>query len=200
MINVIAQKVPIRTVVCTDCAGGIGSKDGTIPWHNEKNDLVKTDLKAFKYLTYRSICVVGRETYETMKEIPSVKSGRFFFVLTSDPKNFVGEYTNAKPFNGNVFDAIESVYETFFIQSDQIYFEGGISIIGGKSVYDPIFNPMNRFLTKNIDIYRGWLSNDYDCDVKFSLNQVAEMHDRNEERLIHERQGEDEYMLLKYSY
>ena len=125
----------IHLIWAQDNNGGIG-KNGKLPWH------IPEDLKNFKKLTFNSIIVMGRKTWESLpiKPLP----GRRNIVISSRSVKNVECYHSIKKCVDVL--CLENVKEIF--------------VIGGGQIYNHFFHRANElhitFIneeTKGIDTY-----------------------------------------------
>lgn len=76
------QNTPVAHVVAVDLDGNIG-KNNTIPWRS------KADLKHFKELTVNKVCIMGRNTFQSL---PKPLKDRTVIVVTNQTQSEVAEY------------------------------------------------------------------------------------------------------------
>jgi dihydrofolate reductase len=132
----------MKLIACCDIKGGF-AKDKQIPWLKE--DFSKLDLKRFKELTNGQCVVMGRNTYNEIASLRTIKDSvlpnRECYVITSDPDN-----------------ACEGA--TTILTLDDIQTDKEIFIIGGGKLYS---NTIKHCDT----VYLTVINRDYECDQFF---------------------------------
>lgn len=112
----------IAVIACIDNAGGF-AKEQKIPWLD--NPVSKIDLKHFKETTKDSIIIMGRNTYNEIAGLRTIKTNilpdRQSYVITSDINN---ECAGAITI-GSIQEVIDSTdKDIFIIGGYQLFVEG----------------------------------------------------------------------------
>lgn len=131
--------------------GGIGL-NGSLPWSN-----IKDDLNLFRTRTMDSIMIVGRKTFQTIKDIKL--STRKIIVVGQDYKSLE--------------EAISEAHKECIILPKKIF------IIGGKSIYDQIFEKYNHLIDK---IFLTHMKDDFVCDTFVNVDFITDKKYIIEER------------------
>lgn len=122
--------------------GVIGNR-GMIPWH------IPEDLMRFKHITLNNIIIMGRKTFESFPNGPL--KDRIHIVLTRGKEKTIGQnifFVNQE----NLLNILKSLEK-----SRKIF------VIGGKEIYDLLFDFCNTFHITLIE-------NEPDGDVFFSYS------------------------------
>lgn len=149
-------------VAVTPFKNGIGL-NGTLPWSN-----MKDDLNLFRTRTMDSIMIVGRKTFETMTTLQL--STRKMIVVGKDHKSLE-----------------EALHEAL---KESIIFYKKIFIIGGKTIYDQIFDKYNHLIDR---IYLTQMKDNYICDTFLNIDNNFPEDTRY---LQEERQEFDKFTAL----
>ena len=122
------SSIPVQMIVASTEQGGIGL-DGKLPWpHNAK------DFKHFRDVTKGSVVVMGRRTYQEIKELKDARGsksvellpGRTSVVVSTSLENFTNDEIVVEK---SPRAAVECNYD-----------EGrNLFIIGGKTLYTELF-------------------------------------------------------------
>jgi dihydrofolate reductase len=112
---------------------GVIGKNNTIPWH------VPEDLIRFKHMTMGNIIVMGRKTFESFPNGPL--KNRMHVVLTRKP--IQSTIPNV------VFISVDKLRETVepYKHTKKIF------VIGGKEIYDLLFDYCDIFHITLVDTY-----------------------------------------------
>lgn len=144
--------VELSAVVAVDNEGGIGKNDG-IPWKSTE------DMKHFKDFTNGKVCVMGRNTFESIHKFkkPDTKEllpGRPCVVLASNPVKH--SYSNV--ISMNLVDQLK-----------ELTLEGHLGkkvcIIGGSSLYNMFWPYYDLVSITEIDA-------EYQCDTFVNVNRL----------------------------
>ena len=148
----------IEIIVAVDQAGGF-AKDGKIPWNSS------TDLKHFKETTKGHICIMGRKTYEDMREmrkardrakgikrtlIKEILPERESFVLSRKPK-YKAPGAKVMP---NLRETVQSIPEDD---------ERRIFVLGGEKLFIEAIQWASKV---HITLMRDY----YNCDRFFPVH------------------------------
>lgn len=121
---------------------GIGI-NGHLPWH------FSHDLKLFRTLTFGHIVIMGRSTYESVKDNSQFFESRIAVVISKTlPKNTPGVF---------VFESIEEALLCFESDSRNIF------IIGGAKLLDEGIRYCNR-------VYISLVNSEWTCDTFLNFN------------------------------
>ena len=138
----------IKAILAVDDKGGV-SKKGSMPWpHNQK------DLNWFKKNTINQVVIMGRTTWDDLKEKKPLPSRINALVTSQESKKFPGADIYIK---GDLEEGIKNIKETY---PKLTYW-----IIGGPNLVNQLFCLINEFyLTK---IY-----GDFNCDTFLDLTKI----------------------------
>lgn len=142
-------------VFCSDKCGGI-SKDNNIPWKINEDSQYFRDLINKTYSNKKNIFIMGRKTYEQMKNL--IKDN-IELVITKQNINNINTVNN--------LDDIDS-YVNNLINTNNIY---NVFVLGGTSIYNYFFDNYSKF---NMTIYWNLINKDYKCD-NFINNHIYEI-------------------------
>ena len=142
-----------------DSEHGIFKKEDSgiknIPWN------LPEDLTFFKTVTYNSVIIMGNNTFKTLNNKPL--PGRINIVITTNSH----EMNKNNLLFSNSLDSAIILAQSIKTKNDLIY------IIGGKSVYDQIFEKFSFLLNH---VYVTHVIGDYHCDkhvyFKSPLKQI----------------------------
>lgn len=164
----------VGAIVAIDEKNGY-SKNGAIPWY------YKEDFQWFSYVTRENICIMGRGTYEFIKQRlggdqtkEDILPGRTSFVLSSTMKEVANAYVVK-----SVDDIVNKVAN--FQDNRQIWF------IGGENVYR-----VGLSLCSIVHVTR--IHRDFQCDKFFPLEQVTSKFD-----LIYSDDSHNDFTFETYS-
>ena len=155
----------IHLIWAQDNNGGIG-KDGKLPWH------IPEDLKNFKKLTFNSIIVMGRKTWESLPIRPLSK--RRNIVLSRKEVPDIEYYTSIKEciekLNDDDIEKLfviggSTVYRNFIHRADELHITKVDEMIDGIDTYFPVtmleikneFEKINEIKLNNKAIYTHWV-------------------------------------------
>lgn len=127
----------IQLVIACDSKNGI-AKNGVLPW--PKNVM---DLKRFKFLTLKTIVVMGKNTWDAV-DMPSPLPNRENIVVTSSDDDTISKYSMT-------IEDVKDFLDT--IPKNKI-----VSIIGGAKLVSTLIDYVDT-------IYLTQFHYDYDCDV-----------------------------------
>ena len=134
-------------VFCTDSKGGI-SRDNSIPWKIQEDSQYFRDLINIKPTGFKNIYIMGRKTYEQMKEL--IKDN-IVIIITSQTilTNNIITATNLNIIPDIVKNIIENnnIYKTF--------------VLGGSNVYNYFFK---HYYKHKLVIYWNLINYNYSCD------------------------------------
>ena len=137
----------ITLIAAMDDNCGIG-KDGKLPWNN------KEDLQHFKEYTEGKVCVMGRNTWDSLpvKPLP----GRYNWVLTESggTKELIAMVDSNDNFMCSDMDYLLDMIRYKCINTDEL------CIIGGASIYQ-------QFLPHATHMVLTHINGEYDCDTLF---------------------------------
>lgn len=149
----------ISIIVAVDQNGGF-AKNGNIPWLNEP--FAKVDFKHFQKVTKKSVCIMGRRTYENMVKIQTSKNkkigksilpGRQCYVLSRNSKY--------KAKGAIVMPELRAVFDDLKKDDNR-----NIFILGGEKLFIQI-------LPTTTTVYMTIINNDYNCDKLFQLDYLT---------------------------
>ena len=141
---------PLNIIVALDNKGGFG-KDGKLPW------FFKDDFNHFKKITDGHHCIMGRATYEEIKDKKKGKiekdilPGRTCWVLSKEENVEFEGATHAK----SLMEAIQQIPD-----SDTIF------VIGGEKLFI-------QALARTDYIYVTLIDKDYKCDKFFPIQVLT---------------------------
>lgn len=162
----------IKIIVAVDSAWGFG-KDGKIPWSN------KNDMKHFKEQTSNSVCIMGRKTYQDIKNYrKSLDNG-----ILPNRKNILISSTIKNP------DGCDAVYVNLndaIEYSKESYPTRDIFIIGGASLYAEALNLVDEVIIT-------FITGTYDCDKFFDMFNLLRYFE------ISEVNSENNLKIVKYT-
>ena len=140
----------ISLIAAVDSDGGIG-KDGKIPWKCPE------DMRFFKTMTQKKMCMIGKSTYENLPDV--AKLNRSWVRFTHDPFSPFESELNEEVFN-NFKLVINDEFVDPSFQSYSNSFE--VMLCGGAKIY-------KEFLDRDfIDrMYITKIPGYYDCDTFF---------------------------------
>ncbi len=134
----------ISHIVCVDSEFGIG-KDGDLPWQN------KEEMRLFRTLTTGHVVVMGRKTWESLREVETGDGGKA--KMLKGRTNVVVSSTLSDQTGVTVCDSLQAALNPEApYPSDQLF------IIGGEQLYRSSL-PSADFL------YISYLPDAYDCDT-----------------------------------
>ena len=114
-----------------------------LPW------FISKEMEFFKYTTQNSICVMGRETFSSLKK---PLKDRINIVLTNNSSYAYDQWHKYKLDNLFFYSKQPIGQLLFDFQSFQIYYKKPIFIIGGAQIYT-LFEPyISRWYISRIDI------------------------------------------------
>jgi dihydrofolate reductase len=144
---------PMAIIVAVDEVGGFG-KDGKIPWH------FKEDFEHFKQTTMGHPCIMGRKTYEDMRnykadvpdeEIKEILPGRQSFVITRNDN-----------FSAPGATVVGSIRQAVYQLDDNVT----AFVLGGEKLFIEALSWVDT-------IYMTVVNGDYQCDKFFPVNYVV---------------------------
>lgn len=147
----------ITIIVAFDKIFNIG-KNNSIPWHFPE------DLLNFKKLTTNNVCIMGRNTWESLPEKFRPLPNRINIIIS---KTY---YKNPNKFSNSLGRIPEEAFEVFAVSDleealaycDSFVKNKEIFIIGGSKVYNDCL--LNNYIDKMIVTK---IKNVYEGDVKF---------------------------------
>ena len=136
------------TAINLDNDIGIENKNGTlsIPWY------VPEDLQYFKQLTLNNIVIMGRKTFETLKNKPLAE--RINIVITRNPETYDTEtdINNLSKENKLIFCTFEN-FDCIAIQLKKLYSDKEFFVIGGAEIYSLFWNKCTKFYITKVYIH-----------------------------------------------
>jgi dihydrofolate reductase len=167
--NLMNNPIEVSAIVAVDDKYGMG-KGGTLPWHDP------IDMHYFRDVTYNSICIMGRKTYEDINRIRGGKTpllnDRHCIVVTETLAH------SAVP-NANVVKSVTGAYNhALYIMSlnGDKYNYNKIFFLGGPSIYKAALPRLNK-------IYLNKLSSSFDCDIFFPVEILTDFTIISENKL-----------------
>lgn len=140
----------IKAILACDESGGV-SKNGTLPWPNNK-----TDLQWFKNATSGHIVVMGSTTWND-PHMPRPMPNRVNVLVTSRPEECTGA---DKYIEGDLVKNIRDVEKD---NPSLITW-----IIGGPNIIEQTLGIIDEF-------YISRIPGEYDCDTFLPLNKIEKM-------------------------
>lgn len=167
----------LNLIVAVDNEYGIG-KNNTIPWY------IPNDLKFFRKITDKSIIIMGRKTWDSIKNKP-----------LKDRINVV--LSNTLQTDGT-FDVINDL--KLFLSKK---YEYPVYIIGGSYLYNEVLSNFSNLIKT---IYITHINNNYNCDTFFSkehfnhfiTNNIIKTEDIEHGSIL-EKDNTITYTIKKYS-
>lgn len=158
----------IKAILACDEAGGV-SKDGTLPWPNNK-----TDMQWFRENTRSHIVVMGSTTWED-PHMPRPLPKRINVLATSRRHDYPGaqEYINGDLVSE--IKRIESEYPSLITW-----------IIGGPKIVEQTLGIIDEF-------YLSKIPGEYDCDTFLPLKKIETLFEID----YTETHPEVEFQILK---
>jgi len=139
----------IKAILACDDEGGV-SKDGTLPWPNNSEDLAW-----FKSCTSGHVVVMGSTTWED-PHMPRPLPNRTNVLVTSRKEDYPGAHGYI---SGNLIDEVKELEATC---------PGLIIwIIGGPNIIEQTLDVIDEF-------YLSRIPGEYDCDTFLPLDKIAE--------------------------
>ncbi len=178
--EVITERIPIRMVLSIDEKGGIADNKDNIPWHHsDKKDIQeakKLDLELFSFLTRDTHCILGKETFKTLPssmvdDLSPQRKGREYHVMSKvedefslseihpriirddSPVHVIGSH--------NVLETINYVVSSYPQKQ-------GISIIGGRKVYQEVLTHPDKY--QGVEVFLGQFNDNFYCDKNLDLD------------------------------
>jgi len=175
----------ISAILAIDEANGIG-KNGTIPWH------VPEDFKYFKKYTKNSLCVMGKNTFfdvlsHRVSEDSPFLPERNSVVITRQAEELSARYDFKNVTFFDQLSILKSILQDPLSQFVLPSESGRINIIGGKSIYEQMFD-----IVDEVSVTR--IKGSYDCDVTFPLQQ----HLRSYKKIREQKLGNTENVTEIY--
>ena len=142
----------IKAILACDEAGGV-SKDGTLPWPNNKKD-----LQWFKSATSGHVVVMGSTTWED-PHMPRPLPGRTNVLVTTQ----MSKYINPRPdayITGDLnihLKALENEYPSLITW-----------VIGGPNIVEQSLGVIDEF-------YISRIPGEYDCDTFLPLKKIESL-------------------------
>lgn len=132
-------------VLCSDNCGGI-SKDNSIPWKINEDSQYFRDLISKTYSNKKNIFIMGRKTYEQMKNL--IKDN-IPLVVTHQNINNINTINNLDDIDNKIKELIDTnnIYKVF--------------VLGGASLYNYFFDNYSKY---DMTIYWNLINKDYKCD------------------------------------
>lgn len=136
----------ISLITAIDSAGGIG-KDGKIPWHCSE------DLKFFKCMTQKKLCLAGKSTYDNLPSC--AKEDRVWIRFTKNPVDTDEVTVDSEWFKRFTVNVDEKYAPNIFNSIEMM-------LCGGAKIY-------KEFLDRDwVDrLYITRISGNYNCDTLF---------------------------------
>lgn len=131
------------TIICAMDKNGLIGSNNKLPWHHPE------DIQWFKENTMNTICIMGRNTYES---IPNGLPGRQCYILSKS--KFKPKYGVRFPLKSQILQWME-VGKHYNIN---------YSIIGGAQIYKEFLNVADRLLITHIN-------KEFEGDVFFPLSK-----------------------------
>lgn len=140
----------IKAILACDAAGGV-SKDGTLPWPNNKKD-----LQWFKNATSGHVVVMGSTTWND-PHMPRPLPGRTNVLVTSRPTDYNGAHGYI---NGDLIKEIQELEDTC---------PGLIIwIIGGPNIIEQTLSIIDEF-------YISRIPGTYNCDTFLPIRKIESL-------------------------
>lgn len=140
----------ISLITAIDSDGGIG-KDGKIPWKCPE------DMKFFKCMTQKKICLAGKSTYESLPDV--AKKDRTWIRFTNKPSHFSEVKLDSDWYKNISIHCIEDFIK--FSHKD-FYKSLDIMLCGGAKIYKEF---LDRDWVERLYITR--ILGKHDCDTFF---------------------------------
>lgn len=137
----------ISIIVACDKNGGI-AKNKSIPWLTE--EWSKEDLKRFKTITNDSVIIMGRNTYNEIASLRTIKDN-----ILPNRKSYVLTHNIENSCNGAI--TIDGIKKVISLEPSK-----NIFIIGGTSLFSEGIELCDK-------IYMTKINEDYDCDDFFTI-------------------------------
>ena len=205
--EVITERIPIRMVLSIDERGGIADDKGIIPWHHsDQKDVQKAkklDLELFSFLTRDTHCILGKETFKTLPrlmvdDLSTSRKGREYHVMsrTEDRFSLLRIHSSIVRDDSPVHaigshDVLETINHIVFSYPQK----RGISIIGGKKVYEDVLMHPDKY--QGVEVFLGQFNKDFHCDKNLDDAGLDRLTLVTNGRLIEENEGM--YMMVKYT-
>ena len=167
----------INLIVACDHDFAIGcSKSNSLPYY------IKNDLKRFKELTTSHYVIMGRTTFESLKNPLSSRTN----VVVSRDKNFKVDESLHDKYDIIVENDLVKILNHYKVTGKQ---EKDLWIIGGSQIYSEAIHWCDK-------IYMTMIHNENhpDADVYFNKAELSEF------KIIHKEKHFDEESILYYSF
>lgn len=167
-------EIPLQMIVASTEDGGIGL-DGKLPWpHNAK------DFRHFRDVTKGSVVVMGRRTYQEIKEIKDSRASQSSALLPGRKSVVVSA-------SGQIFTNDEIFVEECPETAVKCHYDEGrnLFVIGGKTLYTELLQYVKA-------IYWTVFKEPYRCDTFLSTESMLK------DFSVVARREEDELYFLKY--
>ena len=138
----------INIIVAVDEAGGFG-KDGKIPWNYPE------DLQHFQQVTNGSVCIMGRKTYEDIREM---RKGKDITNILPNRESWVVSNTLKSVEGANVARTMREALD----KCDQ---NKSVFVIGGYRMFV-------QALSLSQKVYMTIVEGDYECDRSFPIATI----------------------------
>lgn len=179
-------------IMASDPNGVIG-KDNDLPWPQGE---LAGDLKRFRLLTEGKVCLMGRNTYESLPMYPKGLPGRLNIVLTNQDLAAVTSAQNLLRSVQTKLTHLDEDIDLDYLLSDNVVFindryhqlynvliehfnfqepetEIEIMVVGGAKLYDDIF--YRRMDLMSLHTGAGYWQNDYE-GIKIRNEEAETMY------------------------